>query len=871
MTTGPTNTSSTVGSGNAASHLLARNQPDPADDASTASIKSGIQGYPQSGSGLTEASGTPDLNKPLPSTTGGTSAAMTPHQEREADRSGTATVGPTSTDRAWPLAGGSTTAGNVNPTTSGSQPSNFGTRADPLASSGQDGSRTLGSDNTGLGSTMTTDPMQSSSDRGHLGRDAAAGVGAGGAAAAAEHAYRPTRDSANPELQSNQWSSHDHGGHGHQFTADPCATGDSQGGPRFTSGPHAVDTANRFDPHVGNTQGDNANTGLGVGSETQGTDHHYGRDAALGGGAAGAAGAAALGANRDKDTSSIGPAPTTAGPHSSDLLNKADPRVDSDLSKSSIGPSGASTTMDPNPRSREYVPGTDISSSTGRSTNPRDEHMPGAFPEETSNPYASSHIDPRVDSTPRSGVMGTSTTGAEKDHHYGRDGALAGGAGAAGLGAYEAGRHHDKNQPTSATGTPSTTTSMTGPSTTGTTDPTMGGVPTTSRTDKDHHYGRDAGLAGAGGAGLGAYEAEKHHKHDDPTSSSTYPSTTPGMTGTGTTGVPESTRDNTRDHHTGRDAALAGAGAGAYGAHEYSKHDAEKAEEERLKEQEAQHKQMEKDQKAHEKEIAKEQKAHDKAIAKEEKAHEKAMAKEEKKHEKDEGKKGGLLGFLHRNREDKEEKKLEREDDHTGTKTAAGVGAVGAAGAAGYEADKHHDEHERNRLHKDPPAGYGQTSTASTNDPMAGTGRDHHYGRDAGLAGAGGVGAYETDKHLRHGDDTMGANTGYDQSTTGYDQPTSGTTGTTGTGKDHHYGRDAGIAGAGAGGLGAYEAEKHHRKDESTPGASTGGHQIPYRDPPTKGYATQVTGGTGTTALADGDSTQRGPHLTGAGNKLDPA
>ena len=44
-----------------------------------------------------------------------------------------------------------------------------------------------------------------------------------------------------------------------------------------------------------------------------------------------------------------------------------------------------------------------------------------------------------------------------------------------------------------------------------------------------------------------------------------------------------------------------------------------------------------------------------------------------------------------------------------------------------------------------------------------------------------------------------------------------------------------------------------------------------YAEAPSTGYASQVTGGTGTTALAQGDSVQRGSHLSGAMNKLDPA
>ena len=48
-------------------------------------------------------------------------------------------------------------------------------------------------------------------------------------------------------------------------------------------------------------------------------------------------------------------------------------------------------------------------------------------------------------------------------------------------------------------------------------------------------------------------------------------------------------------------------------------------------------------------------------------------------------------------------------------------------------------------------------------------------------------------------------------------------------------------------------------------------HDTPYEAAPTSGYASEVTGGTGTTALAQGESVPSGSHLSALGNKLDPA
>jgi hypothetical protein len=104
------------------------------------------------------------------------------------------------------------------------------------------------------------------------------------------------------------------------------------------------------------------------------------------------------------------------------------------------------------------------------------------------------------------------------EHHYGRDAALGG----AGVGAYEADRHHH-NRETNGFGH-------------------NGGLGHDDRTNGNHHYGRDAAL---GGAGIGAVAAERHHHNKEHN----------GL---------NSTRSN--EHHLGRDAAVGTAGVGALGA-----------------------------------------------------------------------------------------------------------------------------------------------------------------------------------------------------------------------------------------------------------------------------------------------------------------
>lgn len=732
----------------------------------------------------------------------GTASALHHHHDRERD-----TLGSDTTGRSFPLGGHSTsTTGSGYPstitgnTTAGPHSSNLANKADPRVDSDLDGSRNMGG--TGLGSG--TGPTTGSSHQGHLGRDAAVGAGSVGASGLAEHELRGDRGTIGTGVGygPESWE-HDHKQHGHQFGGDPCGSEGPAPGPHFSKGPHGTDTANLLDPHVaspvipiGSTSGTGntgSTTGTGIGS-TSGTSvgstgtgsNHLGRDAAVAGGV-GTAGVGAYEAGRGSSdpSTSAGSAPNTAGPHKSDMLNKLDPRVDSDMSKqqSSTGTTGTSgiggtsttgTSGYPSTSSttgRDHHLGRDAGligaggaaayeadkhhhnkesglTGTSRTTNPgiggigpdysndsamrgsgttatpghdnhlgRDAGLAGAggvtayeaekhhghhHPSGTTasgyeNPYPRSTVDPRVDSTERTGTTGATPTIGSTDHHYGRDAGLAGTGGAA---AYEAEKHHhNKHDPTITTGISS--------------DPNQ-------PTSTGHHYGRDAGLVGAGGAA--AYKTDKHHdKHHDK-----YDPTT--TTGTSTHG----------DHHHGRDAAIAG-GVGAVGGAEFSKKEAEKIQ----KEQEKEHKKHIKEEEKHMKE------------------HEKHEKHDEKKH-------GGLLGKLfHHNKADKEERKeekLEREGlsdtkhhgHHHGAETAAGVGAVGAAGAGLTETERHHEghEHERNRLHKDPPGGLN------------------------------------TDTE--------------------------------------------------------------------------------YASAPTSGYASQVTGGTGTTALAQGESVERGSHLTGVGNKLDP-
>ena len=641
----------------------------------------------------------------------------------DSDRDGRSGLGNTTG-----VGGSSGLTGN---TTAGPHSSNLENKVDPRVDSDRDGRSGLGNTTTGTGQTS------------HLGRDAALGAGAGATAAGIGGA------SHGPE----SWQ-HQHSGHSHNYEGDPCGPGASApGGPSFTSGPHVTDTANRLDPHVnsgvgatGSGLGSSTGTGLGssttgtglgssttgtrsgfdstttgsasdpYGSSSTGTGHHHGRDAALGAGA-GAAGVGAYEAGRGgAQSGSTGPAPNTAGPHKSDMLNKLDPRVDSDLSKqqSNSGTSVGGTTT--------TGPGSHLGSSTTGTS---------------SDPY------------------GSSTTGT--GHHTGRDAALAGGAGAAGLGAYEAEKHHHTgNDPSGTSGLGSSTTS---------------GAPHHSHHQghhdrqqhaSEHHLGRDAGLAGAGTAA--AYEAERHHGH--PTQSSTIPSTTGGMTSSSRDPLTSGHGNQTgTGHHLGRDAGLAGAGGvGAYEAEKHLGHHDTAGE--RLAGS------------GHHPNTTSSMGTGTGSLT-----NDPTLS----------GTQSGTTGTGHR-------------DHHLGRDAALGAGAGGAA----YEADKHHhNKHDPTSTtgvtgSQDPQHHYGRDAALGAGAAGAGYEVDkHHHDKEAKKL------EHEREKEAKHQDSGKKSGIlGLFSRDKGDKEAHREERAEERAQYDHHTGLDAGV-GAGAAGT-AYEAEKHH-------------------------------------------------------------
>ena len=137
-----------------------------------------------------------------------------------------------------------------------------------------------------------------------------------------------------------------------------------------------------------------------------------------------------------------------------------------------------------------------------------------------------------------------------------------------------------------------------------------------------------------------------------------------------------------------------------------------------------------------------------------------------------------------------------------------------------------------------PHGGHGQAPSLSQHPALRDDHRDHRFGRDAALVGAGGLAAHEAGKnHSHRHNESVNTTAGLPPSTPhtsrhlgrdtdlatyeverhhGHSEPT-GMSGGIGSNKaphtgNHHIGRDLGLAGAG--GLAAYEANKYHQSHQ---------------------------------------------------------
>ncbi|KAK0934506.1 hypothetical protein LTR29_013916 [Friedmanniomyces endolithicus] len=328
-----------------------------------------------------------------------------------------------------------------------------------------------------------------------------------------------------------------------------------------------------------------------------------------------------------------------------------------------------------------------------------------------------------------------------------------------------------------------------------------------SNTDRErypsqtHHYGRDAAL-GAGAIGVGEHERRRHHDGE----------TMSGGLGSG------NERDQ-QQHHYGRDAALAGgAGAGAIGLeeHERRKHAGGERmgglgssnEQDRLQgQQQSQH-----------------HYGRDAALAGGAGAGALGLEEHERRKHADRERMGGLGSGDER-----------RHGQNLSSDEAVLHGGQDVPPNAYYEALK-----DKNTGHMVYTTGQ---SSGSSSKP------DHHYGRDAALAGGAGAGALGLEEHERRkhagGNNMTGLGSGNEQGLQTQGQP------------QHHYGRDAGLvggAGAGALGLEEYERRNKHAGGENTGGLGSGnqyGQDGSY--PSNSGrHADEVMGATGAGAAGHG-------------------
>ena len=546
----------------------------------------------------------------------------------------------------------------------------------------------------------------------HYGRDAAVAGGATAAGTASYGAYEASKNQEKPtsSTQPLTTSQPTAAAAESQSSRTPHQTGASQ-----PSGVSQPGDANYSSQPATTTQQNRSEMPGAFPEPAEQEKPHYGRDAAVAGGAA-ATGAGAYGAYE------------ASKPSASESVSSSQP---SDI--------GYGTQTSSIPQQPSAVPSSKPSGNVYDSqTGPTDQQSSRASPSQPSEigygsqtgrdaPRAGAVTSGPARVTESSGPLGSGSQSGgydgqqEPQHHYGRDAAVGGGVGGAGFGAYEASKHagDSSRDPKAGHTEYGGQEAPTGPAYHS--QPTSQSTGSNTQQAPQHHYGRDAAIAGGAGAtGVGAYEVGKHV--DDSRHVPT--GTTPGYDSqraeipTGhpahrvavdTTGMPSATdaapdvptkaqKEEPKEHHYGRDAAVAG-GTGAVGAgaaYEHQQHEAEKrakqAQAQAEKEAKQHQKELEKSQaqadkslktqaKANEKEAKKEHKEHDKATAAAEKEHRKETEKLEKEHEK-------ALAAAEKDHKKKEEKEL-----------AAGAGGAAAAGGAMYAAEdgKHQDEEKHKK------------------------------------------------------------------------------------------------------------------------------------------------------------------------------
>jgi hypothetical protein len=216
--------------------------------------------------------------------------------------------------------------------TAGPHSSRVANAADPRVDSDLDSSRRTGATGTtgGLGSTgHTTSGMTGTHSENMPGRTA----GMTGTGMHGTHSENMPGHSTGLGSTGGMTGTHSSGMTGTH----------SSGLPEGTAGPHSSRAANAADPRV-DSDLDSSRRAGGLGGSTYNqtttgtsglSSHGAGAHGPTGTHSSGLSGtnsgAHHMGDNTAYGTNNPGPAPKTAGPHKSDMLNKADPRVDSNL------------------------------------------------------------------------------------------------------------------------------------------------------------------------------------------------------------------------------------------------------------------------------------------------------------------------------------------------------------------------------------------------------------------------------------------------------------------------------------------------------------------------------------------------------------
>jgi hypothetical protein len=266
----------------------------------------------------------------------------------------------------------------------GPHSSNLANKVDPLVDSDRDGNRHGGLSNNGPGATYAQPGFNSQDQHEHHrhnqhnhGTGVGAGVvgsgmGAGDGNNVRSDNYGPhssnLANKLDPRVDSDRDGSNNFAGNNNSGFASSGAgynNNNNAAGYSSNNGPHSSNVANKFDPRVdsdgsNNYSGNNsgfASSGAGYNNNNSGlTGHHNQQGFQAGAG---------------------NPQSTNAGPHSSNLANKLDPRVDSDAD-------GAR-----NAGMAQYGPGSDRTSNTGPASH-------------TQGPHGSNlvnKLDPMVDSS----------------------------------------------------------------------------------------------------------------------------------------------------------------------------------------------------------------------------------------------------------------------------------------------------------------------------------------------------------------------------------------------------------------------------------------------------------------------------------------